>query len=102
MSDTSSAEPSADVAAIPELRRTLTEALQAANALAQFPYERVRRVALVSSPLSVDSGELTPTQKVVRSVVIRRHAQLIEALREEAAHPAILELERRGDAFSQA
>jgi len=93
---------SADVAAIPELRRTLTEALQAANALAQFPYERVRRVALVSSPLSVDSGELTPTQKVVRSVVIRRHAQLIEALREEAAHPAILELERRGDAFSQA
>ena len=91
-----------DLASLPELRRTLTEALQAANALAQVPYDRVRRVALLTSPLSVESGELTPTQKVVRSAVMRRHAQLIEALREGAPHPSILEIDRRGDAFSQA
>jgi long-subunit acyl-CoA synthetase (AMP-forming) len=91
-----------EAASLPELRRALTEALQAANALAPVPYERVRRVALIASPLSVESGELTPTQKVVRSVVLRRHAALIEALREGPGHPAVLEIERRGDAFSQA
>ena len=94
------AEP--DPARMPELRRALTEALQAANALAPVSFERVRRVALLSVPPSIESGELTPTQKMVRSAVMRRHAQLIEAMREEAPHPAILELSRRGDAFDQA
>ena len=91
-----------ELGSLPELRRTLIEALQAANSLAPVPYERVRRVALVSSPLSTESGELTPTQKIVRSAVIRRHAALIEALRDGTAHPSVLEIERRGDAFSQA
>ncbi|HWE24052.1 MAG TPA: AMP-binding protein [Myxococcales bacterium] len=91
-----------EISSIPELRRALTEALQAANALAPVPYERVRRVALVASPLSTETGELTPTQKVVRSVIVRRHAAVIEAMREGTAHPSVLELDRRGDAFSQA
>src|SRR6266852_4812060 len=87
---------------LPELRRALTEALQAANALAQVPYERVRRVALLGTPPSLETGELTPTQKVVRAAVARRHAQLIDALREGSRHPAVLDIERRGDAFGQA
>ena len=87
---------------IPELRRALTEALQAANALAPVPYERVRRIALISTPPSIETGELTPTQKVVRGVITRRHAQLVEALRDGTAHPSVLEIERRGDAFGQA
>jgi long-subunit acyl-CoA synthetase (AMP-forming) len=91
-----------EVASLPELRRALTEALQAANALAQVPYDRVRRIALVSAPLAIESGELTPTLKVVRSAVMRRYAALIEALREGTPHPSILEIDRRGDAFSQA
>jgi len=87
---------------LPELRRALTEALQAANALAQVPYERVRRVALLGTPPSLETGELTPTQKVVRAAVAWRHAQLIDALREGSRHPAVLDIERRGDAFGQA
>jgi long-subunit acyl-CoA synthetase (AMP-forming) len=87
---------------LPELRRALTEALQAANALAQVPYERVRRVALLATPPSVETGELTPTQKVVRAAVARRHSQLIDALRDRSPHPAVLDIERRGDAFGQA
>jgi len=87
---------------LPELRRALTEVLQAANALAQVPYERVRRVALLGTPPSLETGELTPTQKVVRAVVTRRHAQLIDALRGGSPHPAVLDIERRGDAFGQA
>ena len=91
-----------ELAAFPELRRALTEALQAANALAQVPYERVRRVALIATPPSLETGELTPTQKIVRSAVLKRHAQVVEAMREGLPHPAVLEIERRGDAFGQA
>ena len=87
---------------VPELRRALTEALQAANSLAPVPYERVRRVALLATSPSIETGELTPTQKVVRAAVIRRHAPLVEAMRDESPHPAVLELSRRGDAFDQA
>ncbi len=93
---------SGELALLPELRRALTEALQAANALAQLPYERVRRVALLGTPPSLDTGELTPTQKVVRAAVMRRHAKLIQAMRDGSPHPAVLELSRRGDAFDQA
>jgi long-subunit acyl-CoA synthetase (AMP-forming) len=91
-----------ELVSLPELRRALTEALQAANALAPVPHERVSRVALVSTPLSIESGELTPTQKVVRSAVLRRHAILIQSLRDGTPHPSVLEIERGGDAFSQA
>jgi long-subunit acyl-CoA synthetase (AMP-forming) len=91
-----------ELAKVPELRRALTEVLQAANALAPVPYERVRRVALLDTALSTDSGELTPTQKVVRSAVLRRYAGLIDSLREGEPHPSVLELDRLGDAFSQA
>jgi len=62
----------------------------------------VRRVALLATPPSIETGELTPTQKVVRAAVIRRHAPLVEAMRDESPHPAVLELSRRGDAFDQA
>src|SRR5205823_4100972 len=92
----------AELPRVPELRRALIEALQAANALAPVPYERVRRVALLGTPPSIETGELTPTQKMVRSAVMRRHAQLIEAMRDGSPHPAVLELSRRGDAFDQA
>jgi hypothetical protein len=63
------------------------------------PYERVRRIALVAEAPSLDSGELTPTSKLVRGAVEARRQPLIAALREELPHPAVLEIARRGDAF---
>ena len=87
---------------LPEMRRAITEALQSANLLAPVQYERVRRVALVPAPLSLETGELTPTQKVVRSAVARRHAALVEALREGRPHELALEIVRAEDAFHNA
>ncbi len=89
---------------VPELRRALVEALQANNLLAKVPYQRVRRVALVGVPLSLSEGELTPTQKLVRRVVLDLHQLLAEALAQGTPHPQILVLEssRAGDAFENA
>ena len=87
---------------VPELRRAITEALQAANTLAAVPSERVRRVALVDAPLQIESGELTPTLKAVRRVVQERHKALAAALTEDAPHPQVLELSREKDGFTLA
>jgi long-chain acyl-CoA synthetase len=43
-------------------------------------YERVRRVALLAEEFSIDSGELTPTLKVKRSVIDKRYGDLIDEL----------------------
>ena len=92
-------EPPAALHESPEVRRAIVEALQAANLLARVPYERVRRIALVGEAPSLDTGELTPTQKIVRVAVERRNQELLQALRDEAPHGAVLEIARRGDAF---
>jgi len=44
------------------------------------PPERIRRFALLERELSIESGELTPTLKVRRTVVNERYAEVIDAL----------------------
>jgi long-chain acyl-CoA synthetase len=45
-------------------------------------YERVRRFTLLDRHFSIEDGELTPTQKVRRSVIEERYARLIEGMYE--------------------
>ena len=92
----------ADLTQSPELRRAIVEALQAANLLSSVHYERVRRIALVPETPSLETGELTPTMKMVRAVSTDRHAALIAAMQKDAPHPQVLEIFRRGDAFGNA
>ncbi|TMA24220.1 MAG: hypothetical protein E6J88_11465 [Deltaproteobacteria bacterium] len=87
---------------VPELRRAIVEALQSGNLLSPVHYERVRRIGLVAESPSLETGELTPTQKMVRAVVSSRHEQLIAAMREDMPHPHVLDIVRRGDAFQNA
>ena len=87
---------------VPELRRAIVEALQAANLLASVHYERVRRVALIPEAPSLETGELTPTLKMVRSVSTARHPALIAAMSEDRPHPQVLEILRRADPFGHA
>jgi long-chain acyl-CoA synthetase len=92
----------AELSRSPEVRRAIVEALQASNLLASVHYERVRRIALVPETPSLETGELTPTMKMVRAVSKERHAALIAAMQKNEAHPQILEIVRRGDAFGHA
>jgi long-chain acyl-CoA synthetase len=48
------------------------------TALARF--ETIKRIALLPSELSVETGELTPTLKLRRRVILERHRDLIESL----------------------
>ncbi|GAB47742.1 AMP-dependent synthetase/ligase [Mobilicoccus pelagius] len=43
-------------------------------------YERIQKFRLLSEPLTMDAGEITPTLKVRRGPVERRHADLITSM----------------------
>jgi long-chain acyl-CoA synthetase len=45
-------------------------------------YERVRKFTLLGNPLTIDNGEITPTQKIKRKVVEERYKDLIEKMYE--------------------
>lgn len=47
------------------------------------PWETVKKFVLLETPFSIDSGELTPTQKIKRPVVKERYVDEIESMYEE-------------------
>ena len=47
------------------------------------PWERVKKFVLLDEPLSIDSGELTPTMKVKRSVVQEKYKNEIDSMYED-------------------
>ncbi len=66
-------------AACPLFRAHVERQVEALNAtLAR--YETVKRFALLPRELSVESGELTPTLKLKRRVILERHRETIERL----------------------
>ncbi|MBA2352581.1 MAG: long-chain fatty acid--CoA ligase [Burkholderiales bacterium] len=49
--------------------------------IAEFPgYAKIRRVALIAEPWTVDNGMLTPTLKLKRAQILERHRAEVEAL----------------------
>lgn len=63
----------------PEVRRLIQEEIQRfSHDLASF--EQVRRFSLIDREFTEESGELTPTLKVRRGVVMERYKEVIEAM----------------------
>ena len=46
-------------------------------------WEQIRKFKLVSHPISVETGELTPTMKVKRFAVSDKYSELIESMYQE-------------------
>jgi long-subunit acyl-CoA synthetase (AMP-forming) len=45
-------------------------------------YQTPKKIGLLEHAFTIESGELTPTQKVKRRVIVERYADTIEALYE--------------------
>ena len=43
-------------------------------------YEQIKRFSLIPLDFSQDAGELTPTQKLKRNVIVERHQETIESM----------------------
>ena len=72
-------ESLADLAVSPEVLAEVDRGVTAANSHLSRP-ERVRRFALLPAEWTAQSGELTPSQKRRRSVIVDRYAKEIEEL----------------------
>ncbi len=66
---------------------TLAAAVRSVNERLSHP-EQVRRYAVMSEPLKISAGELTPNLKLRRYNIEERHAQTIDALYAPEAAPA--------------
>ncbi len=65
-----------------EVREAVQRAVDGVNAKLSQP-EQIKRFTLIAEDFSIEKGELTPTMKVRRRVVERKHAALIEEMYRE-------------------
>lgn len=63
----------------PQVRREIEEVVETVNRLLPR-YEQVQRFALLTEAFTVENGELTPTLKVRRPIVMERYRETIDAL----------------------
>jgi long-chain acyl-CoA synthetase len=70
--------PPAQLARRPDVKHFLeTEARLQTSDLA--PFEQIRTIAILPRDLSIEDGELSPTQKLKRRVVLARYEGLLDA-----------------------
>jgi long-chain acyl-CoA synthetase len=76
----------ADIGALvndPALRAEIAAGVERVNRQ-HAPVEQIKQWRLLHEPFSVDGGELTPTLKVKRAVVMERYADVVEEMYAEA------------------
>jgi long-chain acyl-CoA synthetase len=80
-------DSAADLVDDPELRGEIAAAVEEANQ-AVSRAEQIRRFRILPSDFTEEGGELTPTMKIKRSVVMQRYADDIAALYGGVTQPA--------------
>jgi len=75
------AETNEQLAADADLNRALSAEIKRLS-IDFADFEKVRKFRLLDRELTVDSGELTPTLKVKRAVVLEKYAELIQSMAE--------------------
>ena len=81
------ADDAADLVDDPELRGEIAEAVEDANR-AVSRAEQIRKFRILPGDFTEEGGELTPTLKVKRAVVLKRYADDVDALYGGVAQPA--------------
>jgi len=69
----------------PQLRQYLEQAIERDVNPKLSKFETIKRIAILPEDFSIDGGEMTPTLKVRRSAVEKKHAALIESLYAEGS-----------------
>lgn len=72
-------EPSKPYATDDKIRELIQTEIDKANKNVS-PWETVKKFVLLEEPLTIDSGELTPTMKVKRPVVLEKYKEEIESM----------------------
>jgi long-chain acyl-CoA synthetase len=73
--------------ALPEAKKKIKQEIDSqSGGLADF--EKIKRFTLLANNFSVDSGELTPTLKVKRKIVLQNYAREVAAMSGEASEAA--------------
>ncbi|TVR15945.1 MAG: long-chain fatty acid--CoA ligase [Balneolaceae bacterium] len=72
-------EPSKPFAKDEKIRELIQGEVDKANKNVS-PWETVKKFVLLEEPLTIDSGELTPTMKVKRPVVLEKYKEEIESM----------------------
>jgi long-chain acyl-CoA synthetase len=66
-----------ELSSLPEARKKIKSEIDSLSGdLAEF--EKVRKIAVLHQPLTIENGELTPTLKVKRKVVFERYGKLLD------------------------
>jgi long-chain acyl-CoA synthetase len=76
------------LASDPRLRAHLEQVIEREVNPKLARFETIKRIAILPEDFSVESGEMTPTLKVRRTAVEKKHAALIESLYSEGARAA--------------
>ncbi|MBU0595347.1 AMP-binding protein, partial [Candidatus Bipolaricaulota bacterium] len=72
--------PPGDILTSPAARELYATELRRINPEIEIKYERVARAVLADHAPSLDNGELTPSGKLVRKIVVKDHRDKIDAL----------------------
>jgi len=71
-----------ELLALPETRKKIKAEIDA-NSSRLADFERVKKFTLLNTTFSVDGGEMTPTLKIKRKVVLQKYAREVAAMRGE-------------------
>jgi long-chain acyl-CoA synthetase len=90
----SHAMPTASLVDEPAVRELFAAELVRINPLIEVKYQRVRRAVLAEKEPSFNTGELTPSGKLVRKVVNRLYKDKIDAMYKGEPYACVIEVEQ--------
>ncbi|MFQ5568946.1 MAG: AMP-dependent synthetase/ligase [Rhodothermales bacterium] len=88
-----------DLGNISDIRRLFAHELQRINNEIAERYQRIRKFVIMSSPLTLEAGELTPTSKIVRHKVASNNEMLVDAMYTPSCPPPTKAIICLGDCY---